>query len=151
MHLTLIDASRKKISFLKHVIHSLHLDGIEAYHVRAEHLPSQPFAKIGFDVVISRAFSALDRFVLMGLPVLRTKGMLIAMKGRQVEAEMQSLDQLRIHTLNADLICKDIFHIDLIQYTLPVLKARRSLMIMKYFQEEDRDRIENGKERRRAF
>lgn len=136
LHLTLIDASRKKISFLKYVIHSLELDGIEAHHVRGEHLPKQAFAESGFDVVISRAFSALDRFVVMGVPVLRRNGMLMAMKGRRIEAEMQALEQLKMSSLHADWIRKDAFCIDVTQYTLPVLKAERSLVIMKYLQEK---------------
>jgi len=136
LHLTMIDASRKKISFLKYVIHSLQLDGIEAHHVRGEHLPKQPFAESGFDVVISRAFSALDRFVTMGIPVLRKSGMLMAMKGRRIETEMPLLNQLKIPYLNADRVCRDAFHMDVIPYTLPELKAERSLMIMKYQQDK---------------
>ena len=38
LSVTLIDASRKKVSFLKHVIRTLKLDDIEALHIRAEDL-----------------------------------------------------------------------------------------------------------------
>ena len=40
MSVTLIDASRKKVSFLKHVIRTLTLDNIHALHSRAEDLLS---------------------------------------------------------------------------------------------------------------
>ena len=60
---TLIDASRKKVSFLKHVIRSLKLDHIEALPMRAENLVTDSLYRKRFDVVISRAFAALALFV----------------------------------------------------------------------------------------
>ncbi len=131
LQVTLVDASRKKVSFLKHVIHMLRLDGIDAHHVRGEHLPDQRFAQNGFDVVVSRAFSALDSFVSMAFPVLRENGRIIAMKGPQIDEELQTFNRLKLHTRNAALNPNDAFNIDVIQYQLPVLHSQRSLVIMK--------------------
>ena len=60
--ITLIDASRKKVSFLKHVIRTLKLDKIEALHIRAEDFAKDPLHRHQFDVIISRALSSLDSF-----------------------------------------------------------------------------------------
>jgi len=53
----LVDASRKKISFLKHLIRTLGLEGITALHSRVEEMqqPEKPF-----QVIISRAFQRLE-------------------------------------------------------------------------------------------
>ncbi|MFC1883090.1 16S rRNA (guanine(527)-N(7))-methyltransferase RsmG [Thermodesulfobacteriota bacterium] len=42
LSITLIDASRKKVTFLKHVIRTLKLEGIEALHIRAQDLAGDP-------------------------------------------------------------------------------------------------------------
>ena len=62
LSVTLIDASRKKVSFLKHVIRTLKLDNIEALHIRAEDLANDPLYRNRFNVIISRAVSSLELF-----------------------------------------------------------------------------------------
>jgi 16S rRNA (guanine527-N7)-methyltransferase len=84
LSVTLIDAARKKVSFLSHVIRSLGLSDIAARHIRAEGLQDG-----SFDVVICRALCALPEFIDMALPLLAPKGRLIAMKGRIEETEAE--------------------------------------------------------------
>ena len=56
LSVTLIDASRKKVSFLKHIIRILELKNIDALHIRAEEFANEPGVAKKFDVIISRAF-----------------------------------------------------------------------------------------------
>ncbi|RPJ15255.1 MAG: 16S rRNA (guanine(527)-N(7))-methyltransferase RsmG, partial [Desulfobacteraceae bacterium] len=79
LSVTLVDSSRKKISFLKHVIRTMGLDGIDAFQARAEELPEKTER---FDIVICRAFSSLDKFIESALPVLSENGIMSALKGR---------------------------------------------------------------------
>ena len=79
LSVTLLDSSRKKISFLKHVLRTLGLKGINACQARVENLSEN---KELFDVVICRAFSSLDKFIESALPVLAENGIMIALKGR---------------------------------------------------------------------
>ncbi len=123
LSVTLIDASRKKISFQKHVIRTLGLQNIEARHIRAEELArEEPFAN-AFDVIVCRALSSLDAFVAMALPLLTTDGMMIALKGKVSEAEIESWENLKVG--------KDRFSLMLKKYKLPYLGAERAIVSLK--------------------
>lgn len=88
---TLIDAARKKVSFLKHVIRELGLTGITAHHRRAEELAARPGGPPRFGVIASRALGPVEPFVRMALPLLAENGRIIAMRGRTDPAELGSL------------------------------------------------------------
>ncbi|MFH1154641.1 MAG: 16S rRNA (guanine(527)-N(7))-methyltransferase RsmG [Pseudomonadota bacterium] len=88
----LIDASRKRISFIKSVIGSLQMTGIDAVHARAEDLACDPEYLSSFDIVTSRALSSLDAFSGMARPFLIPgKGIILAMKGKEDSREMEGL------------------------------------------------------------
>ncbi len=78
----LLEASRKKSSFLKQVVRGLGLTGIEVLNRRAE-----AGATGGYDVVISRATWKLPEFVARGSAFLRAGGRLMAMKGADIREE----------------------------------------------------------------
>ncbi|MDY6791249.1 MAG: 16S rRNA (guanine(527)-N(7))-methyltransferase RsmG [Thermodesulfobacteriota bacterium] len=115
---TLIDASRKKVSFLKHAIRTIKLVGINARHVRSEELAEKKPFKHSFDVIICRAFSRLDNIVLQALPLLAEGGSLIAMKGKLSKAELESADRDRL-SLTVE------------KYKLPFIELERSLIILQ--------------------
>ncbi|MBW2582286.1 MAG: class I SAM-dependent methyltransferase, partial [Deltaproteobacteria bacterium] len=70
LSVTLIDASRKKANFLKHVIRTLKLEGIEALHIRVEDLADDPAYLKHFDFIVSRALTDLKSFIHQALPLL---------------------------------------------------------------------------------
>ncbi|SDU60241.1 16S rRNA (guanine527-N7)-methyltransferase [Desulfobacula phenolica] len=88
VNVVLIDSSRKKINFLKHVIRMLDLDKIDAIHSRVEDLHENNAYKNKFDAVISRAFTDLSRFVDLAAPFLNRKGTIYAMKGKNAKQEI---------------------------------------------------------------
>lgn len=92
LSVTLVDSSRKKVAFERHIIRRLGLKGIEALHIRGEDLPSLEGMMEGFDAVLSRAFSHLREFLLLSLPLLKVGGLIIAMKGRKGARELRGLD-----------------------------------------------------------
>lgn len=85
---TLVDAVRKKVTFLNHVIRTLGLDGIRADHARVEELALTEGVAGTFDAVISRGFAQLDVFVALALPMLRPGGVIWAMKGEDGTSEI---------------------------------------------------------------
>lgn len=87
---TLIDSSRKKINFLKHVIRTLHLENIDAIHSRVEDLQDDTDYRNRFDGVISRAFKDLTDSVERSLPFLKDTGVIYAMKGKNAKKEITS-------------------------------------------------------------
>lgn len=90
LNVILIDSSRKKVNFLKHVIRTLHLENIDAIHSRVQDLQENKAYKNKFDAVISRAFSDLSGFVELAAPFLNNKGSIYAMKGKNAEKEIAS-------------------------------------------------------------
>ncbi len=123
----LIDAVRKKVSFLNHVIRLLHLTNIEADHTRADNMDQAH----QFDVIISRALFSLEELVLRALPLLAKQGLIIAFKGRVSEAwtEYEHLCAIKDQRISIDV--KNILEVDFKDYTLPEMKTERTLIIIK--------------------
>lgn len=124
LRILLIDASRKKVNFQKHLIRTLNLDDIQAEHERAEGLAKDPSYCNAFDVVISRALTSLPEFVNVAEPLVNRGGMIIAMRGKlnHEQSDTDSLDGLE---------CKDGFELEVMSYRLPVEMAERSLMVFR--------------------
>ena len=112
LKLILIDSSRKKINFLKHVIRLLKLKEIDAVHYRVQDLHEDALYKNKFDGVISRAFTDLSKFADLAKPFLNKTGKIYAMKGKQAKKEI---------TPN---LSKD-FNIKIDHYTLPFENSER--------------------------
>ncbi|UCD33773.1 MAG: 16S rRNA (guanine(527)-N(7))-methyltransferase RsmG [Desulfobacterales bacterium] len=124
LSVVLIDSSRKKISFLKHVIRALGLHNIDAHHVRAEDIAKDTIATHTYDVIISRALSSTDIFIRTALPLLAKDGIIIGMKGKLSYKDMQSLhSSLKTIENNFSLVLK--------KYRLPHLESERSLVVLR--------------------
>ncbi len=132
LSVTLIDASRKKVSFLKHVIRTLKLDDIEALHIRAEDLADHPSYINRFDVIVSRALTSLEFFVRLALPLLACGGLIMALKGQVDNVE---LDDLRNNVLSKKMNSAGSidrsFTISLKKYSLPFLYSERTLVTLR--------------------
>lgn len=133
LSVVLIDASRKKVSFLKYLIRTLRLTGIEARQIRSEELPAQcgPAGKDrdgAFDVVISRALTSLERFAGMGLPFLAENGIIVAMKGPadRADPETDGPGKTGFPDTEAGIWLRQTRH-----YRLPRLGIERSLVILR--------------------
>ena len=78
--LTLIESTKKKTEFLKHIVKILDLKDIEIIWGRAGEV------KLGrFDVVVARAVAKLPKLAPIALSYLKPGGLLIAQKGPEVE------------------------------------------------------------------
>lgn len=131
LSVTLIDASRKKTSFLKHVIRTLKLDNIEALHIRAEDLAIHPSYINRFDVIISRALSSLDAFVRLALPLLANGGVIIALRGEVDKAELDNLQNNVLEKINGGGSLDRQFTISLKRYSLPLFNTERSIVTIR--------------------
>ena len=109
---TLIDASRKRVNFLKHVIRTLKLDGIEALHIRAEDLADDPAYRKQFDTITSRALTDLKSFIRQARPFLAVDGQMIALKGL--------VDQTEREAVGSNLLVVET-------YMLPFTNSKRSI------------------------
>lgn len=87
-HLTLLDATGKKVAFLENVIEELELDNCVAHHGRAEEVGHDPAWRNQFDVVVARAVASLPALLELCLPLARTGGSLLLPKGADLDEEL---------------------------------------------------------------
>ncbi len=128
-YITLVDSSRKKVSFLKNVIRRLQLKAIEAHHCRIELCTPAIHFQRPFDVIVCRALAPLEQFIHIALPFLSENGVIIALKGDAVRSEIKTLRE------------RSFFHkhnltIHLEKYVLPNIEAKR-FMVRIYQQKNE--------------
>ncbi len=86
-HFTLVDATLKKITFVRQAIAELKLRNAQAQHTRIEdYHPVAPF-----DTVICRAFASLPDFIRSAERLVAPGGQFLAMKGRLPVDELAAL------------------------------------------------------------
>lgn len=84
--LTLLEATQKKVAFLKHIIKTLGLKNAEAIWERAEDFVQKNREK--FDLVVSRAVARLNILCEICLPLVKAGGTFVAYKQVQVDEEV---------------------------------------------------------------
>ena len=126
--LVMVDASRKRVSFLNHVCRMLqskwNLKGTAALHVRGEDLGKEDAFSATFDVVVSRAFTDLASFAEMALPFLNENGFALAMKGDVGKGELEELKKIRLNQAKGVAKVEHEIH----SYVLPLEGHQRSIV-----------------------
>lgn len=114
-HWTLIDSNGKKTRFLLQMKADLALHNLDVVKGRIENLAAQDT----YDVITSRAFSALQDFVGVCLPLLKSDGELVAMKGTIPHEEIEQLNHQQL-----DIEIKSL--------AVPFLEEERHLILVKH-------------------
>ena len=83
---TLVEPLLRRTTFLEEVVDRLGLAHVEVVRARADALHGART----FDVVTSRAVAPMDRLAGWSLPLVRSGGLFLAMKGSSVQAELDS-------------------------------------------------------------
>jgi 16S rRNA (guanine527-N7)-methyltransferase len=89
LRVTLVEPLLRRTTFLEEAVSALRLPNVEVVRSRAEALHDIR----SFDVVTSRAVAPLDRLSEWSLPLVRSGGAFLAMKGSTVQAEVDSAGQ----------------------------------------------------------
>lgn len=89
MHLTLIDSISKKARFLQAIIDELGLAKVKVVVERAEVLGQQASHRSRYDWVMARGVARLRVLSEYLLPMCRVGGCMLAMKGKNVTAEIK--------------------------------------------------------------
>lgn len=92
LHVTLLDSSRKKTSFLRQAVLLLGLSDTRVITGRVEELIRAGTDREAYDVVISRATFKLSQILELGSHFLNRTGMIIALKGRDLKGEMEETE-----------------------------------------------------------
>ncbi|MES2223643.1 MAG: 16S rRNA (guanine(527)-N(7))-methyltransferase RsmG [Patescibacteria group bacterium] len=95
LHLTLMDATGKKVEFLKHMIKKLELKNAIALQNRAEILGHNPSYRESFDVALSRAVALLPTLLEYVMPFIKVGGIFIAQKKDGVEEIESSTEAIK--------------------------------------------------------
>jgi 16S rRNA (guanine527-N7)-methyltransferase len=107
VRLTLIEATGKKVRFLRHMVETLGLrdvgDQIAVLHARAEEVGQMPEHRESYDVVTARAVARMATLMEYCLPLCRVGGRVIAQKGEDAVAEVEA-DAAAISILGGRLV-----------------------------------------------
>ena len=117
-----VESTGKKINFQKHIKRRLKIDNLEIIQERIEKLKTVLPNLPGFDVVTARAFASMDKLLELGMPWLKKRGRLLAMKGPEGHSE---LCQVR------KLIDQKGWVVSLHEYQLPASGAERLLIVVE--------------------
>ncbi|MEW6327344.1 MAG: 16S rRNA (guanine(527)-N(7))-methyltransferase RsmG [Thermodesulfobacteriota bacterium] len=123
-YIVMVEAKEKKVFFLRHIIRALGLQEIRAEHLHLDPVMArEPQWHEKFDVVISRAAFDLKTFLELSRFLLREKGHAIALKGPQVQEEIDAVGRdIRLHA----------FHlVNDLEVTLPITHERRRILLYR--------------------
>lgn len=117
----LLEATGKKVTFLRHMIEVLGLREIEAVHGRAEELARQRAYRGAFELVTARAVAALPTLLEYAAPFCRVGGRMIFPKKGDLARELTQ-GNAAARQLGAALV-------DDVAVTLPGLEDGRRLLV----------------------
>jgi 16S rRNA (guanine527-N7)-methyltransferase len=103
VRLTLIEATGKKVRFLRHMVETLGLRDVQVLHARAEEVGQMPEHRESYDVVTARAVARMATLLEYCLPLCRVGGRVIAQKGDDAAAEVEA-DAAAIPILGGRLV-----------------------------------------------
>lgn len=119
-HVTLVESVKKKASFLERAVAKLRLKAT-VRAVRAEELAGE--RRAAYSVVTARALSSLPALVELASPLLRLGGLLICLKGRPDEDELQRGDA-------AGMLC-GMERSRVVVVSVPGLDAARTIVVYR--------------------
>jgi 16S rRNA (guanine527-N7)-methyltransferase len=122
LRITIIDALAKRIRFLEEVVGQLGLSDVSCIHGRAEEVARKAEHRDRYDIVTARAVARLAVLNEFCLPFVRTGGRFIAMKGSDIEQELEE-SRYSTEKLNGSLQ-------DVLRFTLPGEGSERHLIVI---------------------
>ena len=88
--ITLIDSSRKKVAFLKHICRQINLTDIECIAERIEDIAEK--YRGCYDVVLSKGVAEMDILLKASFQILKPNGLFITQKGEDLESKLKGAD-----------------------------------------------------------
>ncbi len=93
IRLTLLEATEKKVHFLRHLVQRLGLEGVTVLHGRAEELGQATAHRERYDWAVARAVAEMPILAEYLLPLVRIGGRALAQKGENAPAEVHRTEQ----------------------------------------------------------
>jgi len=116
LNITLIESSRKKTAFLRHIARSLNLSGLEVLEQRLEHLGKEH--ERVYDLIVSRATFSISAFLKMACRYAKEGGRLVLNKGPKLSEEMKRA--------GVDEAVREVLSL-----RLPIIHDERNLVVLE--------------------
>lgn len=116
LNMTLLESRQKKTLFLGTVIRELQLVHCRVVNARAEELPKTSAEK--FSIVIARAVAELKTLWEWSRPLIKTGGVLLAMKGGLLTNELHTLQKYDSHVVPLTLPYPQAWEVDVSRYLI---------------------------------
>lgn len=123
LDVTLCDSLFKRITFLNEVIANLELEKTTTLHGRAEDLGKDISHRENYDLVTARAVAKLPILLELCLPLIKVGGVFIALKGPEVQSELQE-SQYALNLLGGEVI-------DIKEFKLKEIDEQRTIVLFK--------------------
>ncbi|MEW6003057.1 MAG: 16S rRNA (guanine(527)-N(7))-methyltransferase RsmG [Nitrospirota bacterium] len=104
----LIEPSRKKSAFLRHMVRTLSLKKIEVIEKRIEDVGRDQETPLSVDAAVTRALFSIKDFVKKVSQIVKEGGILILSKGPTVKEELKDLKNITYEILNIRLPLSNI-------------------------------------------
>ena len=111
--ITLVESSRKKTAFLRHIIRLFKLETISVLEQRVENLGAE-YGK-AFDIIVSRATFKTNDFLKKACPFVKDNGILVLSKGPGASEEIKGITAVQ----------------KILKLKLPLAGDERNLIILK--------------------
>ena len=122
IQLTLVEATQKKATFLRHLVEALALAQVTVVAERIETVGQDKQHRAKYDLAVARAVAAMPVLAEYMLPLLRLGGVMLAQKGVDPAAEVQAAAQA-LRLLGGR-------HRQTLPVTVPDLEAARHLVLI---------------------
>ncbi|MFZ5649111.1 MAG: 16S rRNA (guanine(527)-N(7))-methyltransferase RsmG [Bacillota bacterium] len=123
MDLLLVDSVRKKVNFLLLLVEKLGLEGVSARWDRAETMGRNSHFREKAGVVVSRAVAPLNVLSELCLPLVKTGGCFLSMKGPGAEEELESAQRA------VDILGGAVERLE--RFKLPLSGDERAIVLIK--------------------
>lgn len=117
MGITLVEATRKKAAFLRHIIRILGLSEARVLDKRTEELPDS--FEQGFEIVTARAFADMEAALGAGIRFLKPGGFLVLSRGPEESVNEQEMKKAGVAVVGKTLL------------TLPYSDYQRAIWVFR--------------------
>lgn len=117
LSVTLVESTKKKASFLRHIIRTLKIAKIAVLDMRTEELPASSHGSS--DIVTARAYADMSATINAGTPFLKTGGFIVLSRGPEETIGGQELAKAGVTIENR------------LELTLPYSDYKRTIWVFK--------------------
>lgn len=90
--ITLLDSTRKKITFIEQILNTLNINNAQTLINRVEEIGQQPQHRASYDLAVIRAVGTASACAEYTLPLIKQGGLAVIYRGNWTEAEAENLE-----------------------------------------------------------